>query len=246
MPRYNYVTKADYDAIYYANAESDPTLPKTVGLRENARFNYHRKIGYPVHLKWAEWLVNSSGFDLSRVAIIGSGFPWTQEALHSLGLPLGTIASQDTSPYIRTAPPEGIEHRAELQRVGLDPDSGHGAILLAYMTEVRIAYNVSDKPIDSGGGRAAVRQLCGGRPTFCYSEHVIESLYEQEIIDFTNDMMAIGNSSTRYAHAVVTQRGNPMNFDIRTLIEWRLFFDAAGFFDVWVIDSRSYEVLYWL
>jgi hypothetical protein len=242
MPRYNYVTKADYDAIYYANAESDPTLPKTVGLRENVYYHYHRKPGYPAHLKWAEWLINSSGFDLSRVAIIGSGFPWTQEALHSLGRPLGTIASQDTSPYIHSAPLEDVEHRAEIQRVGLDPESGHGATLLAHMTEVRLSYAVADQPISGGGGRANVRQLCGGRPTFCFSEHVIESLYESEILELTDDMKAIGNLSTVYAHAVTTKMHNERTFDIRPLADWRAFFDANGHSDVVMIDGWTYEV----
>ncbi len=243
MPRYNYVTKADYDAIYYANAESDPTLPKTVGLRENANLHYHRKLEFPWHEQVADWLVNSSGFDLTSVAIIGSGFPWTQEALHNLGRPLGTIASQDTSPYIKTAPSEEGEHRAELQQKGLDPDSGYGAILLTSMTGVRLAYNVADKDISSGGGRAAVRNLCGGRPTFCFSEFVIESLYEAEILDFTDDMKAVGNSATQYAHMVVTSRNDPKNFDIRPLADWRVFFDANGHSDVQLIDGTTFEVL---
>ncbi len=192
-------------------------------------------------------MITGSGFDLSRIAIIGSGFPWTQEALHShpsLTCPLGTIASQDTSPYIHSAPLEEVEHRAEISRVGLDPDSGDGATLLAQMTGVRMAYAVVEAPISSGQGRANVRNLCGGRPTFCYSEMTIESLYEEEILDLTDDMKSVGNLATQYAHMVIhpqKSRTRPQ-FDIRSLADWRTFFDANGHSDIVLIDATTFEV----
>jgi hypothetical protein len=212
-----------------------------------ALYHYHRNHEYPWHETLANWLITSSGFDLTRIAIIGSGFPWTQEALHahpSLSVPLGTVASQDTSAYVQANSAEEPEHRAEITRIGLDPDSGEGATLLATMDGgPRLSFTVADGPISGGGGRAAVRQLCGGRPTFCYSEMVIESLFEAEILDLTADMKVIGNAQTTYAHMVVTRRRNPLNFDIRPLADWRAYFDANGHSDVLMIDATSFEVL---
>jgi hypothetical protein len=241
-PRYTYDTKADYDAISYRRVPGQDRL-----AGPNAAFyHYHRNHEYPWHERVADWLISTSGFDLARVAIIGSGFPFTQQALHahpSLTVPLGTVASQDTSPYIQASSSETPEHRAEIQRVGLDPDAGEGAALLTQMDGgPRLSFTVADGPISGGGGRAAVRNLCGGRPTFCYSEMVVESLFEAEILALTDDMKVIGNAGTTYAHMVVTRRRNHLAFDIRPLAEWRAYFDANGHSDVVLIDATSFEV----
>ena len=242
-PRYTYDTKADYDAISYRRV---PGQDRLAGPNA-ALFHYHRNHEYPWHEQLADWISTTSGFPITRIAIIGSGFPFTQQALHahpSLTMPLGTIASQDTSPYIQASSSETPEHRAEIQRIGLDPDTGEGAVLLAQMDGgPRLSFTVEDRPISSGGGRAGVRALCGGRPTFCYSEMVIESLFEAEILDLTADMKVIGNAQTTYAHMVVTRRRNPLNFDIRPLADWRAYFDANGHSDVLMIDATSFEVL---
>lgn len=240
MPRVTYDTKADYDAISYKRV---PGQDRLAGLNA-ALYHYHKNHEFPWHERLADWLVNTSGFDLTRVAILGSGFPWTQQALHALARPLGTIASQDTSAYIQGAgTSEVTEHRTEITRIGLDPDTGDGATLLATMDGgPRLSFTVADGPISGGGGRAAVRSLCGGRPTLCYSEMVIESLFEAEILDFTTDMKIIGDGSTVNAHMVVTRRRNHLTFDIRTLADWRIFFDANGHSDVVLIDASSFEV----
>lgn len=238
MPRVTYGDKAAYDAISYRRV---PGQHRLAGPNA-ALYHYHKNHEYPWHVKFATWL-DLTGFDLSRIAIIGSGFPWTQQALHNLGRQIGTIASQDTSPYIQNSSTEESEHRAELTRVGLDPDSGEGAVLLAQMDGgPRLSYSVEDRPISGGGGRAGVRQRCGGRPTFCYSEMVIESLFEQEILDFTDDMKTLGNASTTIAHMMTTHRRNHLLFDIRPLADWRAFFDANGHSDVVLIDASSFEV----
>ena len=242
MPRQTYDTKADYDAISYKRV---PGQDRLAGANA-ALYHYHRNHEYPWHERLADWLISTSGFDLTRVAIIGSAFPFTQQALHahpSLTVPLGTVASQDTSVYVQNNDSETTEHRAEITRVGLDPDTGDGATLLATMDGgPRLSFVVADGPISGGGGRAAVRSLCGGRPTFCYSEMVIESLFEAEILTFTDDMKIIGNAGTTNAHMVVTRRRNHLTFDIRTLADWRVFFDANGHADVVLIDAKSFEV----
>jgi hypothetical protein len=240
MPRQTYDTKADFDLISYKRV---PGQDRLAGPNA-ALYHYHINHEMPWHKRLADWLLNTSGFDLTRLAIIGSGFPFTQRALHNLGRPLGSIASQDTSLYIAGTDTEEAEHRAELTRVGLDPDAGKGATLLAAMDggSRKFGYTVEDRPISAGGGRAGVRALCGGRPTFCYSEMVIESLFEAEILDFTDDMKTIGDGTTVNAHMVVTRRRNHLTFDIRTLADWRTFFDANGHSDVVLIDASTFEV----
>jgi hypothetical protein len=242
MPRYTY-DKAGYDAISYKRV---PGQDRLAGPNA-ALYHYHKNHEYPWHERLADWLITTSGFDLSRVAIIGAGFPWTQEALHahpSLTVPLGTVASQDTSAYVQTSSSETPEHRAEIIRIGLDPDAGEGATLLTQMDGgPRLSFAVEDRPISGGAGRAGVRALCGGRPTFCYSEMVIESLFEAEILDFTDDMKIIGDGGTTNAHMVVrpSSRSRPQ-FDIRSLADWRTFFDANGHTDLVLIDATTFEV----
>ena len=72
---------------------------------------------------------------------------------------------------------------------------------------------------------------------------VIESLFEDEILDLTDDMKALrGNSPGIIAHMVVTRRRNHLTFDIRTLADWRTFFNANGHSDVVLIDASKLEV----
>jgi hypothetical protein len=238
-PRQVYNDEADYRLISH----------RRVGTgrpgNQELYYGYHRNHEYAWHERVADWIITQSGYDLSHIAIIGSGFPWTQEALHahpSNSIPLGTVASQDTSPYIQAASSETPEHRAEIQRVGLDPDAGEGAVLLAQIDGgPRLSYTVEDSPISGGGGRAAVRNLCGGPPTFAYSEMVIESLFEQEILDLTDDMKTLAANASTVAHMIVTHRNNLHNFDIRTLAAWRTYFTDNGHGDVLLIDASSFE-----
>ncbi len=252
-PRYTYDTKADYDLISYKRAPGNARLAGTNAVR----LNYHRLHEFPWHETLAAWLTTDAPVAWrldasSRVAIIGSGFPWTQEALHAT-VPLGRIASVDTGAYIQAnfAATETAEHRAEITNRGLDPDTGDGATILGLIDNGHarnggasgiLSFTVSNADISGGGGRAAVRQLCGGRPTFTYTEMMIESLFEAEILDRTADMKLIGNASTTNAHMVVTRRRNHLSFDIRTLAAWRTFFDANGHSDVVLIDATSFEV----
>lgn len=256
MSRYEYSNQAAYDLIYVARVSGQPHY--TPG--NAVRYHYHRNHGFPWHEKIADWLVDTSGFDLTRIAIIGAGFPWTHEALFARGRPLGSVASQDSGSWVQDPNnnSETSEHRAEIQRVGLDPDAGRGAALMAQMDGgLRIGVGIKSvgKPISSGGGRSQVRQRLsggGGRPTFCYSEMVIESLWDvdpdtgaTEILDFTDDMKDIGNASTTVAHIVVTRRRNHFLFDIRPLTglgSWREYFNANGHADVVLIDATSFEV----
>jgi len=253
-PRYTYDTKADYDLISYKRAPGNDRLAGSNAVR----INYHRAHEFPWHEKVAAWLSTDAPVAwrldaTSRVAIIGSGFPWTQEALHAGVVPLGRIASVDTGAYVQAnfAATETAEHRAEITNRGLDPDTGDGATILGLIdngfarnggASGVLSFVVLNEDMANGGSRAQVRSGCGGFPTLIYSELVIESLFEAEILDLTANMISTGNAGTTVAHMVVTRRRNHLSFDIRTLAEWRIFFDANGHSDVVLIDASKFEV----
>jgi hypothetical protein len=241
MPRQTYDTKADYDLISYKRV---PGQDRLAGPNA-ALYHYHRNHEFPWHAKLADWLVNTSGFNLTRTAIIGSGFPWTEEALVEAGH-TGSITSIDPSDYIQTADEEEPEHRAEIQRIGLDPDTGEGAALLAQMNGGRRKLRpVHVHDIGTPQGKNAIRAEIGGRSTFIYSEMVIGSLFEAEILQLTEAMAGVSHPSQgTVAHMVVRpkpSRPRPQ-FDIRSLAEWRAFFDLNGHSDVVLIDATTFEV----
>ena len=252
MPR-DYSTKAAYDAIYYGTLEPDGH-PST---RDGVKVNYSRYLEYPWAQRTATELISILGLSLTgasdggahRIVLIGSGFGWTLESLVvDHGWPAGRVVGIDTSAYVQgnKAVTEEAEIRAAIAVVGLDPDTGRGAELLARGWDggarVRAGITIIDEALTNNGSRRRARQavedgLGGAAIDFLITEHMLEGLTDNEATVASSNIDATEPQATK-AHIVTTTPLIDPTWNIKSLADWRVLLPN----DV-LIDGRSFEHL---
>lgn len=123
------------------------------------------------------------------VCIVGAGFGWGVEGfIAATGC---TTVGIDISDYIDAEKnnTEEAELRAQIAAVGLDPDSGRGAFLLAQVYDGQPRTNVVVLKEDgqTNTSRNAIKSTLGGWPdTVIFEDTLDDSVTDQEIVQANN------------------------------------------------------------
>lgn len=189
-------TKADYDSLYQFRVSryfgGDPPGGQPIWI------NYHKYSMAPIlSRRWSLCAPILSIDPSELVLVVGCGFGWGVEAfIAETGC---TTVGVDISDYIEAEKgnTEEAEVRSAIIAAGYDPDSGHGATVLAGVTDDQPRSNVIilKQDAQTNQSRNAIRQALGGWPTVCIVEDLIdETTTDQEIIQINNALNLFAGS----------------------------------------------------
>lgn len=193
-------TKADFDADYefYPERYFDGVL----GDQAPVKVHYHRAMMSPVlAARWAKLQPILNILSTDFVCVAGSAFGWGVEAL--IAESGATCVGVDVSDYVAAEKdnPETAELRAEIAAVGLDPDTGRGAALLAALDNGLPRSNiiVLQSDMSSQNERQLIRQALGGNwPNVVILEDLIdETTTDTEITQANNVAGGFGGPQRR-------------------------------------------------
>jgi len=195
-------TKADYDANYRFQVERRMPGggPPPAEGRSPVRLRYHKLLMQPILASmWATLAPilapNISSTD--EVCVVGAGFGWGVDAI-IVETGAVNVVGIDISQYIadEQGNTEEAEIRAEISAVGLDPDIGRGADILAFASDGLPRSNVIVLNNDAASGpqRQAIRQALGGNwPSVVISENIIDDSWtDTDIENLRNSMNGFG------------------------------------------------------
>ncbi len=161
----------------------------TADKRKEVRVHYVRALELNAARHRAKVLAEAVGLTSSdRVAIVGAGFGWLQEALEEQ-LPGIECVSVETSPWIHTAKgqSEAVELDVAIQAAGILPvEVGYDAAMLRLNDGgTKARRELHDEDVTAAGGRAQVKAKvkAKGVPTpftWAVSEHTLEWLDDAE------------------------------------------------------------------
>jgi hypothetical protein len=181
-------TKADYDAQYSIRVSR--YFGGVQAGEESVWLNYHKYGMKPIlAARWATLapILNIASDQLCL--IVGAGFGWGVEAfITETGC---TAIGVDISDYIAAEKDntEEAEIRAAIIAAGHDPDSGHGATVLAGVFDGQPRSNVIVLQEDSSTNtsRGNIRAALGGWPDVVIIEDLIDAnTTDQEITQVNN------------------------------------------------------------
>lgn len=183
-------TKAEYDALYQFNVSR--YFGGIAPGEQPVRLNYHKYCMGPILAdRWANMapVLNIASTEL--VLIVGAGFGWGVEAfINETGC---TTVGIDVSDYIdaEKANTEEAEVRAAIIAAGHDPDSGHGAVVLAGVCDFQPRSNVIilKEDASTNTSRQAIRAALGNWPTVCILEDLIDEATTDGEITLVNNAM---------------------------------------------------------
>ena len=188
-----YETKEDFDDAYRIQVERRMPGggPPPAEDRPAVFLHYHRFGQRPIMAsRWAtlQPILNIQSTDF--VCVVGAGFGWGVDAI--VAETGATVVGIDISQYIadEQANTEEAEIRAEIDLVGLDPDTGRGAEILAFVFEDVPRSNVVVLQNDAStqNQRQEIRTALGGNwPTVVVYEDIIDDTWtDQDIINARN------------------------------------------------------------
>jgi len=194
-------TKADYDANYRTQIERRMPgggPPPSAG-RQAVRIHYHKWAIRPMLADmWAimQPILNIGSAD--HVCVVGAGFGWGVEAI--IAETGATTVGIDISQYIadEQSSTEEAEIRAEITAVGLDPDVGRGAEILAFASDglPRSSVIVLNNGASTGPQRQEIRTALGGNwPSVVIAENIIDDNWtDVEVENLRNSMNGFGGT----------------------------------------------------
>ena len=185
-------TKADYDAAYSFRVErmigGGPTVEDG---RAEVRVHYHKWAMQPIlAAMWARLAPILNIASSEHVCIVGAGFGWGVDAF--IAETGATTVGIDISDYISAeqSNTEETELRAAISAVGLDPDSGRGAVVLAeiYDAQPRSNVIVLQEDAQTNTSRQAIRAALNNNwPSVVIMEDLIDAnTTDQEITQVNN------------------------------------------------------------
>lgn len=245
MPLVDWNDAATFNTYYRLKGEKDGT-PNT---REPLILHYNRSVVYPIAAAKIEGVAAALGWSPPgpTICILGAGYGYSAEALEALGYT--AVVGVDTSTYIQSTKTttETTEIEDAITGIGLDPNSGRGAILKtrhddggARQRNSRgvLADDVTD--IDNQTARAAQRAvrnalgLSGNQtPDVVMTELMLSSFTDAEL---TSLLTRLHSWVTPLIHIVWTLP-DPV-YNSKTLAEWKSFSPADTF-----VDWHTFEVL---
>ncbi len=245
MPLHTWDTIDDWNDAYSFGAEGafPDGHPNT---RKEVKLHYHKSARGGIVQRIADHFttyLTPANFN-RRFVIVGGGFGWVGGALVQNGFT--NVVCVDTSLYIQAEKDndDEAEIRAEIAKVGLDPDSGRGSLILAALKTPgprRGTILILDEDISTTAGRNAIKSEVNGNPQIIVSESVMESLTDAEAIQLDADMNAFGGQQ-KTAHMVYVLADDPAtqdpDYNWKSLANWAALIPGA----TW-IDARTGEVL---
>ena len=179
-------TKDDYDAAYSIRVSrhfgGDPN---------QIRCNYHKWAIQPIlQNMWGRLTPILNIASSEHICVVGAGFGWGVEAV--IAETGATVVGIDISEYIAAeqASTETAELRAAITAAGHDPDSGHGAVVLAGIDDGQPRANVIvlENDASSGPQRNEIRTALGGNwPSVVVYEDIIDdTMTDQDILNARN------------------------------------------------------------
>ncbi len=193
-------TKADFDNLYEFNPER--YLNGHPGDQAPVKVHYHRAMMAPIlAARWAALQPILNILPTDFVCVAGAGFGWGVEAL--IAESGATCVGVDVSDYVNAEKDntEAAELRAEITAVGLDPDTGAGAELLAFLDNGLARSNIVllQSDMSSQNERQLIRQALGGNwPNVVILEDLIDdTTTETEIVQANNAAGGFGGAQRR-------------------------------------------------
>ena len=194
-------TKADYDANYRCQIERNMPGggPPPAEGRPAVYIRYHKWFMKPILVSmWARLQPVLNILSTDKVCVVGAGFGWGVEAI--VAETGATVVGIDISDYIAAEQgnTEEAELRAAITVVGLDPDTGRGADILAFASDGLPRSNVVVLQNDAASGpqRNAIRTALGNKwPSVVVYENIVDdSWIDADIISARNSGNGFGGS----------------------------------------------------
>lgn len=215
-------TKEEYDNLYSFRVErylgGFPVAD--IGVRPEFRCHYHKAMMKPVlATMWANIQPVLQIQSTDYVAIVGAGFGWGVEA--AIAETGATIVGVDISDYIATEQgnTETAELRALITANGLDPDTGRGAEILAFLDDGQPRSNVVvlQEDMQTNQSRNAIRSALGNNnPTVVVFEDLVDDTTTDQEITAANNYANLWAGQQRI---IWIYRGTPLRSlqDLQTL-----------------------------
>lgn len=183
-------TKEQYDELYQFRVSR--YFGGISPGEQSIYLNYHKYSMQPIlATRWAAMapVLNIASTEL--VLIVGCGFGWGVEAfIAETGC---TTVGIDISDYIdaEKANTEEAEIRAAIIAAGHDPDTGHGAAVLAGVFDGQPRSNVIilKEDASTNTSRQAIRAALGNWPSVCILEDLIDETTTDGEITLVNNAM---------------------------------------------------------
>ena len=183
-------TKDQYDELYRFRVSR--YFGGIASGEQSVFLNYHKFSMKPIlAARWAAMAPVLAISPPELCLIVGAGFGWGVEAfIAETGC---TTVGIDISDYIdaEKANTEEAEIRAAIIAAGHDPDSGHGAAVLAGVFDGQPRSNVIilKEDASTNTSRQAIRSTLGGWPTVCILEDLIDETTTDGEITLVNNAM---------------------------------------------------------
>ena len=221
--------KATWDAAYSSNAERH--IGGHPNTRPAIRLHYDRAAMMPGMEQRVDQYESILGWAPPgpTIVIMGAGFGWTVEVLETRGYT--RVVAADVSKYVEDNQDETEEAdvRAAITLVGLDPDTGDGAIRLAQLwdggTKGRSSRKV--KPEDGLKKISRTRLLSavglGANDKFDHyiSELLLSSFNDLEITTFAPDLHLYALDVTHLVEQTADGTTYPAEYNIKEPSEWK-------------------------
>lgn len=184
--------KAAFDADYIFYPE--PMMPGGApGDRPWVQLHYHKVMMKPILADmWAKIAPIMAIAPGTPTLVVGAGFGWGIEGAIAQGI--SPIVGVDISAYVQTEATntEEAEIRAAITAVGLDPDSGRGAEILAFCYDGQPRKDPSivvlNEDMQTNTSRQNIRTALGGNwPSVVIFEEIVNDSVTDQEITFVNN-----------------------------------------------------------
>ncbi len=210
MPLRTWNTKADWDDAYQSTPHegNDPLNPVRLGYERGALFTEVADGMFGT--RWSNVSAHFNWPTTTTIAVVGCGFGWGIEALNSLGY--ANVWGDETSTYIL------LEMVTVDSRTGLPNSLVDGVILSNDLT-------------GNAGRRQFQRDSVGQNVTFdvVATEQVLESLTDQEAIDFSADLNNLIGGRVLHIVTPLLTLQQDANYNWKTLDDWKTLIPGDSF-----------------
>ena len=202
-------TKADYDNLYWFNAEAEWGHPNTRGP---VWLHYNYGVMAPNLAKRWDWIVPHVGMQSTdHVVVSGCGFGWGIERIVEL-LPGINVVGLDISDYIidNADTTEEADINAAITAVGLDPNTGRGAQIKAkYLPPGRnrkaAGITLLQEDLSTNQSKQRVRQALGNNwPNWVFTEDWMQDQSAAEAASFAGDVALLEANGGTIVHLMST------------------------------------------
>jgi len=216
-------------------------------LQTEVRVHYVRHMEMPAARRRADTLIRAISLTAAdKLALVGAGFGWLQEALEEK-LPGIECVSVETSSYIQSVKDDSefVELDAAVQAAGFLPVESIYTGAMNYLSDgIKSRRSLHDENVSRAVDRNRVEdQLSFGSFTWAITEHVMEWLTDREANDLDKDMQRM---APNVCHMI-------REYDVRnatisepgTLSNWKWFENVNDGVKQELLDESWYTANNW-